>query len=340
MKFLRSGKWLWVCGMILTAFTAYVLLDTFVIPRSFTAVSDAAVSSVSSSEETESRDAAMEKALKKATLKRTAGDSTVSAETVSETATADSAVTKESSSESFSDNGITIGITTYRENNTEIYAADITLSSADQLKTALAKNTYGKNVTEKTSAMAEEHDAVLAINGDYYGAQNSGYVIRNGTLYRDKSSGTDTEDLVIYPDGTWEIIREGDITAAELLNRNAWQVFSFGPALVENGTVAVSDRTEVQKAMASNPRTAIGMISSLHYVFVVSDGRTGESAGLSVKELAEFMADTLGCETAYNLDGGGSSTMYFNGSVVNKPTTNGNKISERSVSDIVYIGKK
>ena len=54
-------------------------------------------------------------------------------------------------------------------------------------------------------------------------------------------------------------------------------------------------------------------------------------------ELAEFM-DRLGVETAYNLDGGGSSTMYFNGEIINNPTTSGRSIQERSVSDIVYIG--
>ena len=87
--------------------------------------------------------------------------------------------------------------------------------------------------------------------------------------------------------------------------------------------------------MASNPRTAIGYISENHYVFVVSDGRTSESAGLSLSELATFMKN-LGCTQAYNLDGGGSSTMYYNGSVINNPTTTG-RISERSVSDIIYI---
>ena len=90
--------------------------------------------------------------------------------------------------------------------------------------------------------------------------------------------------------------------------------------------------------MANNPRTAIGIIDELHYVFVVSDGRTNESKGLSLYQLANFMKDELNVKTAYNLDGGGSSTMYFNGKVINNPTTNGNKISERSVSDIVYIG--
>jgi exopolysaccharide biosynthesis protein len=106
---------------------------------------------------------------------------------------------------------------------------------------------------------------------------------------------------------------------------------------VENGKVTVSESEEVGKAMASNPRTAIGQIDSLHYVLVVSDGRTDESTGLSLYQMAAFLK-TLGVETAYNLDGGGSSTMYFNGSVVNNPTTTGRNISERSVSDIVYIG--
>ncbi|MFX3806047.1 phosphodiester glycosidase family protein, partial [Streptococcus suis] len=53
--------------------------------------------------------------------------------------------------------------------------------------------------------------------------------------------------------------------------------------------------------------------------------------------LAEVMKQ-YGAQTAYNLDGGGSSNLYFNGQVINNPTTNGNNISERAVSDIVYIG--
>lgn len=89
--------------------------------------------------------------------------------------------------------------------------------------------------------------------------------------------------------------------------------------------------------MASNPRTAIAVIDDLHYLFIVSDGRTSESAGLTLYQLAEF-AQQLGAETVYNLDGGGSSTMYFNGEVINNPTTGGREIKERSVSDIVFIG--
>ena len=143
---------------------------------------------------------------------------------------------------------------------------------------------------------------------------------------------------MIYKDGSFGIIQEDEISAEELLQNGAMHVFSFGPALLENGEITVSAGTEVGRAMASNPRTAIGMIEPLHYVMVVSDGRTRESEGLSLQELAYFMQG-LGVQTAYNLDGGGSSTMVYEGEVVNKPTTGGNRIHERSVSDIVYIGK-
>ncbi len=236
----------------------------------------------------------------------------------------------------YSDGNITITITEYRENDTTIYVADVVLSSAEYLKTAFTKSAYGKNVTEKTSSIADRVGAILAINGDYYGAQETGYVIRNGVLYRSTGS-SDNEDLVIYSDGSFEIISEGDVTAEELLASGAVQVLSFGPALVESGEISVTVDEEVGKAKTSNPRTAIGIISDLHYVFVVADGRTGESAGLSLYELAEFM-QSLGVEAAYNLDGGGSSTMVFNGEVINNPTISGNSIKERKVSDIVYIG--
>lgn len=191
-------------------------------------------------------------------------------------------------------------------------------------------------MTEKTSEIAESAGAILAINGDYYGAQEDGYVLRNGVLYRDTAA-SGQEDIVIYEDGSFAIINEEDVTAEELLADGAQQILSFGPALVEDGAVVVSEDDEVGKAKTSNPRTAIGIMDALHYMFVVSDGRTDESAGLSLSQLAEFMQG-LGVVTAYNLDGGGSSTMYFNGEVINNPTTSGRSIKERSVSDIVYIG--
>ncbi len=241
-----------------------------------------------------------------------------------------------STTNTYSDDNVTITLKEYRENDTTIYVADVELKDSSLLKTAFANNTYGKNVTEKTSTIASSINAILAINGDYYGVQEYGYVLKNGTIYRNTAK-SNQQDLVIYKDGSWEIINESDMTLENLVNKGAYNILSFGPALVEDEEIVVNTNTEVGQAMKSNPRTAIGIIDDNHYVFVVSDGRTSASSGLSIYELATFMK-SLGCTTAYNLDGGGSSTMYFNGKVVNNPTTNGNRISERKVSDIVYIG--
>lgn len=236
----------------------------------------------------------------------------------------------------YSDSKSKITVTQYRAYDSNIYVADVEVTDGTSILSAFANNTYGRNITDTTSDMAEENNAVLAINGDYYGARQSGYVIRNGVVYR--SQGSNGEDMVISKDGSFSFISESDTTTDSLIQKQAWQVLSFGPVLVENGQVAVSENDEVGMAMASNPRTAIGTVAKNHYLFVVSDGRTSESAGLSLYELANFMK-SLGATNVYNLDGGGSSTMVFQGEVVNNPTTNGNKISERAVSDILYIGK-
>ena len=236
----------------------------------------------------------------------------------------------------YSDSKSKITVTQYRAYDSNIYVADVEVTDGTSILSAFANNTYGRNITDTTSDMAEENNAVLAINGDYYGARQSGYVIRNGVVYRNQ--GSNGEDMVISKDGTLSFISESDTTTDSLMQKQAWQVLSFGPVLVENGEVAVTENDEVGMAMASNPRTAIGTVAKNHYLFVVSDGRTSESAGLSLYELANFMK-SLGATNVYNLDGGGSSTMVFQGEVVNNPTTNGNKISERAVSDILYIGK-
>lgn len=293
-------KYIWgiIYGTLLTAFTLYILMDTFVIPRVY---SDAPQPSPTPTVST--------------------------APNPNPTLITDSI---------YCDENITITLTKYRQYDTSIYVADVLVSSPEYLKTALANDSYGRNITAKTSEIAQSKQAILAINGDYYGSQENGYVLRNGVLYR-QTAVRGQEDLVIYEDGSFSTISESEISAPELLEGGALQILSFGPTLIKSGAIAVLEGDEVGKSMSSNPRTAIGIVDNLHYLFVVSDGRTGESAGLSLYELAQFM-QALGAVTAYNLDGGGSSTMYFNGSVVNNPTTSGKSIKERSVSDIVYIG--
>lgn len=294
-----------VFALILIAYTVYAALDTFVIVRVLTPD----------------------------TLP-TEAPTTVPTETESP---AEQATTAPISTDTeYHDDQIDIVLTTMRVENTTVYVADVQIADISLLKTALAGNTYARNLTETTSVQAANAGAILAINGDYYGAQERGYVLRNGVLYR-ASAQSGTDALVIGADGNFRIITEGETSANTLVREGAWQVLTFGPALINGGQVTVSSSDEVGRAMTSNPRTAIGQISEGHYLLVVSDGRTKESTGLSLRQLAELM-QSLGAQIAYNLDGGGSSTMVFQGRVVNNPTTNGRSIRERSVSDIVYIG--
>lgn len=306
---MKKGFWFAIgYSLLLTAFTAYVLMDTFTISRVYAPVppppSVPLSTAPSNPEDPDSP---------------TLPDTTP-------------VVTENS----YSDGNITITLTEHREYDTAIYVADIRVTDVRFLKAAFAKDSYGKNIKEKTSDMAKDKNAILAINGDYYGSRDVGYVLRNGLLYRDKGS-NDREDLVIWPDGRFGIAYERNATAASLLEEGAWQVFSFGPALVKNSRISVDVDAEVGQATYSNPRTAIAMVDELHYLMVVSDGRTDRSAGLTLYQLAEFL-QSKGATLAYNLDGGGSSTMYFNGRVVNEPVNHGSTVSERSISDIVYIG--
>ena len=262
---------------------------------------------------------------------------TVKATTTDTKAAKQAAASATTTDSSYSDDNIQVNLTEKTVENTQVYIADITVSSSDYLKTALAQNTYGTNVTAKTSVTAAENNAILAVNGDYYGANSTGYVIRNGVVYRDTvREDSSNGDLAIYKDGSFKIIYEDEISAEQLVKDGVVNLLAFGPSLVEDGEIVVDTNSEVGQSMSSNPRTAIGIIDENRYIIVVSDGRTSESEGLSLYQLAEVMK-SYGVKTAYNLDGGGSSTLYFNGQVINKPTTNGT-ISERAVSDIVYIG--
>ena len=321
-----------IYSVLLAAFTLYIILDTFVISKVYDQDTTQMNTGVFNNEasDTAEDDSIYEPAIYMyEETAATAPTVVATAPTVATTAKADEEIG------CYSDENISVTIDEYTYNDTRVYVADVKLNSAEYLKTAFADDAYGKNIKATTSEMAEDNDAILAINGDNYGSRESGYVIRNGIVYRDKAGSLDV--LCIYADGSMEIIDPDEISTDELVERGVWQAFSFGPALIEDGSVSVSEGDEVGKAKASNPRTAVGIIDDLHYVFVVSDGRTEESEGLSLYELAGFM-ESLGVTTAYNLDGGGSSTMVFQGSVINNPTTTGRSVKEREVNDIVYIG--
>lgn len=312
MKKIFEKKYSWAISLtlILSLATVYTLLDAFVIPKSYVAMAQDIVDTEDTTDTTERN----------------------------ETNTTEIAPIKEAviDENSYEDENISIKIETVTENDLVYYVADVEISDVSYLKTALANNTFGKNITATTSEMAEENNAIFAVNGDYYGFRDVGLIIRNGILYRDIArSAPDNEALTIDSEGNLALVTEGNISGESLVESGILQSFSFGPVLVEDGEVADISTNVSEK---SNPRTAIGQISNLHYIFVVVDGRSDDSDGMTLKELAQVFVDR-GASIAYNLDGGGSSSMWFNGELVNNPTTGRKRSSgERSISDIIYIG--
>ena len=307
-----------VLALTVTGGTAWAL-DRFVVPH--VVVSDVAAY----------------EAAQNATATATATPSA----TATDEATDATASTPVTTATSYTSDDTSISITTYRQGTGDdtitYYVADLTLSDATSLRGAFANNQFGENVTALVSETATANNAILAVNGDYYGFRDSGIVIRNGVVFRDSGA---REGLAMYRDGTVKVYDETQTTAAQLVADGVWNTLSFGPAIVESGAaVSGIDQVEVDTNVGNHsiqgeqPRTAIGVTADGHILLVVVDGRDpGYSRGATLPELADIMI-SLGATTAYNLDGGGSSELWFNGVVVNQPSNGG----ERATSDILYI---
>ncbi|WP_379130251.1 phosphodiester glycosidase family protein [Paenibacillus sp. sgz500958] len=343
---------------LLVAFVLYKLADRYLIEHVEVVVAAEATNSTANASSTaNSRSTTNSSSTEKASTTvnssaatNSSGTASGTSETNSPEAISDSSTGSGSSSQPVSDDwnystddmSISIDqvVTGTGSDQITYYVADVQVSDASLIQSAFADNSFGTNITEDTSEIAADHNAIFAINGDYYGFRSDGVIIRNGVLYRNEPA---REAVALYKDGTMASYEEEEVSADTLLANGVLQTLSFGPALIKSGEM-VQDLENIKidtnfgnrSISNSNPRTGIGMISPNHYVFVVVDGRSDESRGMTLDEFAQLFAD-LGATEAYNLDGGGSSTMVFNGRVVNNPQ---GKQEERGVSDILYLGEE
>ena len=329
-KYLRAV----VLALILVAAFTYTLIDSFVIPKALPILPQPIVSGAPTpntsatpglQQPTGPDPAPSGNGLE--TIPQTTPDSGASTSPIGPDLPTEPIITDSS----YYDGKIMIEIERFESNKLVYYVAHVELSDAGYLRTAFAHDTFGRNIRETTSVIAARNDAIFAINGDFYGFRGDGLIIRNGVLYRDiPRPRSSNYALIVDKDGNLSIAREGEVSGEELVINGALHSFSFGPGLVVDGV-------NVASTGSCNPRTAIGQIAPLRYVFIVVDGRTSVSYGISLFDLAELFIG-LGCHTAYNLDGGGSACMWFLGRTVNNPTGSGDRIAERSISDIIYIG--
>ena len=211
----------------------------------------------------------------------------------------------------------TLGRTTY-------YLADIYVRDITCFQAALADNTYGSGFRDSIRDMALLNNALLAVNGDYYGNTSEGVVIRNGVIYR--ANRTDCDVCVLYYDGTMEVMPGQSFSVEEAVRNGAWQAWTFGPALLDTDGSVLTAFASTSRIISANPRTAIGYYEPGHYCMVVVDGR-GESEGITLPALSQLFYD-LGCTAAYNLDGGNSSVMIWQSEVINNPSGGGRESSD------------
>ena len=175
-----------ICTLLSLALTGYLLADTFLLRSAYQTeaatdieASFAAAESNLENGETDASESSPEVSGSHGKKHMHTGKSQLSDQASAEAETETASV---SDTADYSSDDISVTLEEYTVDDTQVYVADVTVSSAVYLKTAFADNTYGRNVTDTTSAIAESVGAILAVNGDFYGAQQSGFVIRGGVL--------------------------------------------------------------------------------------------------------------------------------------------------------------
>jgi len=240
----------------------------------------------------------------------------------------------------YQDETIRVEIEYTRACDTPVYVARVQLTDASQLRTVLAGK-YGSQKTALATRMAERCNAVFAINGDYYSYISTGLVVRQGHTWRYRPD-EQLDALMIDINGDLHVVmsigKENLDAAYNALGGSVdeggtiMQAFSFGPALVVDGKLAHEQFLRPDKSEnKETQRMVIAQDGPLSYVIVCCEGPDNtDSKGMTLQEMAEFVYG-LGVDTAYNLDGGGSSTMVFRGEKINALSTSKN----RSVSDVI-----
>lgn len=214
----------------------------------------------------------------------------------------------------------TIKVYTLKEAGYRGYMAKVNVHDPDALQMVLANDQVINSVGETTSHAARRLNATLAVNAGGFLRRNGnkiplGVTVVDGQL---KTSYFDHNYPFVGFDtnGNFTILKDVD-SKKEIKQHNILHGASFRPILLKDGEkVAIPDRLQHQR----EPRTIIGSYSNGDLLFVVIDGRRrGWSNGITLEEAQEKLL-SFKVKNAYNLDGGGSSTFYYKGKVLNKPS--------------------
>lgn len=211
-----------------------------------------------------------------------------------------------------------------------VHIADIYINDITSLRTAVFSD-YDRRYMH-TLDMSKEAGALVSLSGDHFYAhmQSGVFAIRNGMLYAEEPN-KKQDACVLYYDGAMETYTPDEIDLEAIYARDPYQVWYFGPGLLDDeGNALTSFKSTVAGV---NPRAAIGYFEPGHYCFVMVEGRKDNSVGVTLVELAQIFEE-LGCKAAYNLDGGQTAVMTWNGKLQSRLIGSG-----REVADILYIAE-
>lgn len=221
----------------------------------------------------------------------------------------------------------------YRGRNMGYWVVDVKIGDASQLRTAAAES-FNTETTLPVSDIANRVNAVLAINGDYFARHKEGFAIRQGTLIRDKLKGN-RDALLIDEDGDFHVYHlpeKGELSDT-VDGKKVINAFYFGPILVENGEVPKKlPNFTFLKPEKYYARLALCQVDTLHYKIILTTMEQDYTLGIRLKDFAT-LCQKEGAKIAYNLDGGLSTTLYFNGKRINDQK----KVNFRSIPDIIYF---
>ncbi|MDD6684126.1 MAG: phosphodiester glycosidase family protein [Clostridiales bacterium] len=233
----------------------------------------------------------------------------------------------------YQDDSISVKIYEGRYADSDYVCAHVKISHPSQLRTIPASVYQTPNAAFVARAseanfkgrlVANKVNAVVAINGDFYTKTDMvKVVLRQGKQIRNISTGA-SDLLVIDMNGDFSYLpacSKEDYEAYYNQNQaNMYQVFCFGPVLVENGVSVIGEDYQ-NNSLGSHKgtqRSAIAQLGPLEYMLVTCNGsQTKNNKGMTIYEFAalcEKMGKELsenGCTLAYNLDGGNSATLVF-----------------------------
>jgi exopolysaccharide biosynthesis protein len=164
----------------------------------------------------------------------------------------------------------------------------------------------------------------------------NGYVLSAQGTFADDLRSTRLKDRVLY--GTQ--LRATNAGEKEIKVGNtklpSYDIVQGVPLLISNGEVDIPwEREKTTKSFVEtrHPRTAVAKLRDGKFLMITVDGRSESSGGLSLYDLADYLL-SIGAVDAMNLDGGGSTTMFLDGKVVNTPS---DKEGERKVGDAIVV---